>query len=123
MTATEPFEGLPEGLALDEAVAVPAEADATTDADADELEGEAERGPSAISVQGVSKHFRLFHERPTFLKERITGGRSKGTVDEFWALKDVSLEIEAGSMYGLIGHNGSGKSTLLRMMAGIHRPN
>jgi lipopolysaccharide transport system ATP-binding protein len=123
MTTTEPFEGLPEGLALDDAVPG-ADADgAPVDAEAEPLEEEAERGPSAISVQGVSKHFRLFHERPTFLKERITGGGGKAKVDEFWALKDVSLEIEAGSMYGLIGHNGSGKSTLLRMMAGIHRPN
>ncbi len=37
-------------------------------------------------------------------------------------LRDIDLEIPAGSFFGLIGHNGSGKSTLLRLMAGIHRP-
>lgn len=77
--------------------------------------------PVAISVQEVSKRFRRYSERATFLKERLTGG-GKTRHNEFWALRDVSLDVEAGSMYGLIGHNGSGKSTLLRMMAGIHRP-
>ena len=38
------------------------------------------------------------------------------------ALKNVSLEVESGSIFGLIGTNGAGKSTLLRIMAGIYRP-
>ncbi|MEZ5165567.1 MAG: ATP-binding cassette domain-containing protein [Acidimicrobiales bacterium] len=37
-------------------------------------------------------------------------------------MRDISLDIEPGAFFGLIGHNGSGKSTLLRLMAGIHRP-
>ncbi len=40
----------------------------------------------------------------------------------FKALDDVSLEVPAGSTYGLIGSNGSGKSTLLKLMANIHLP-
>ena len=43
-------------------------------------------------------------------------------VSDFWVLRDVDVEIPAGSFFGLIGHNGSGKSTLLRLIAGIHRP-
>jgi len=114
MSATEPFEGLPDALDL--------ELDVVADeVEAEEEERERSLKPAAISVAGVSKKFRLYSERATFLKERVTGG-NKAVVDDFWALKDVSLDIEAGSMYGLIGHNGSGKSTLLRMMAGIHRP-
>jgi len=93
----------------------------STELTLDAAAGPEEHKPSAIVVEDVSKRFKLYHERPTFLKERMTGA-GKARYDEFWALKDVSLEIEAGSMYGLIGHNGSGKSTLLRMMAGIHRP-
>jgi ABC-2 type transport system ATP-binding protein/lipopolysaccharide transport system ATP-binding protein len=75
----------------------------------------------AIVVEGVSKRFRLYSDRPTSLKERFV--RLKGAVyEDFWALKDITLAIPEGSTFGLIGHNGSGKSTLLRLMAGIHRP-
>ncbi len=76
-----------------------------------------------IIVDNVSKQFRLQADRSTSIKELFTRrGRDK-SVDEFWALKDVSLEIPEGSMYALIGHNGSGKSTLLRCIAGIYQPN
>jgi lipopolysaccharide transport system ATP-binding protein len=77
---------------------------------------------SKIVVDGVSKKFNLQRDRATSVKEMFTRiGRDK-TRDEFWALDDVSLEIEEGSMYALVGHNGSGKSTLLRCIAGIYRP-
>lgn len=75
----------------------------------------------AIKVDDISKMYRKYTERSTSLKERIT--KVKGDrYEEFWAIKDVSLEIEHGAFYGLVGHNGSGKSTLLRMMAGVHKP-
>ena len=75
----------------------------------------------AIVVDGVSKRFRLYHERNQTLKAAVTrGGRAR--FDEFWALRDVSLEIEAGKTYGLVGENGSGKSTLLKCIARILRP-
>jgi ABC-type polysaccharide/polyol phosphate transport system ATPase subunit len=75
----------------------------------------------AVVVDDVSKRFRLYREKTTTLKERFT--RLRGSVHEdYWALKNVSLEVPRGTTYGIIGHNGSGKSTLLRLMAGIHRP-
>lgn len=75
----------------------------------------------AIVVDGVSKQFRLYHERNRSLKSAVLrGGRAR--FDEFWALRDVSLEIEEGMTYGLIGENGSGKSTLLKCIARILRP-
>ena len=75
----------------------------------------------AIVVDGVSKKFRLYKERAGSLKEMITA-RNFGRYEEFWALRDVSFEVEPGSVYGLVGHNGSGKSSLLRLIAGIQRP-
>jgi ABC-2 type transport system ATP-binding protein/lipopolysaccharide transport system ATP-binding protein len=55
------------------------------------------------------------------IKERVIRGRSKNTQD-FWAVKDVSLQVPKGSVYGLIGHNGSGKSTMLKLITKIYRP-
>lgn len=75
----------------------------------------------AVSVRDVSKRFKLHRDRRTSLKERFVK-RSGGRYDEFWALRDITLDVAPGSTYGLIGQNGSGKSTLLKLMAGIHRP-
>jgi ABC-type polysaccharide/polyol phosphate transport system ATPase subunit len=77
-------------------------------------------GTPAISVDHVSKRFRLYHERNQSLKATVMRGR-RARYDEFWALDDVSLEIPTGATFGLIGENGSGKSTLLKCMARILR--
>jgi len=75
----------------------------------------------AVVVEGVSKRFRLYHERNQSLKAAVMrAGRAR--FDEFWALRDVSLEIKEGTTFGLIGENGSGKSTLLKCIAKILRP-
>ena len=75
----------------------------------------------AISVGRVSKSFRVYHERPSSLKERILRlRRSRG--QDFWALRDVGFEVPEGQTWGLIGANGSGKSTLLKIIGGILRP-
>jgi len=76
---------------------------------------------NSVVVDGVSKRFKLYTDRPPSLKHRLLSS-SRGKPREHWALKDVSFEVPEGSMYALIGHNGSGKSTLLRCIAGIYRP-
>ena len=75
----------------------------------------------AIAVDHVSKRYRLYHERNQSLKVALLR-RGRMKYEEFWALKDVSLEIPTGETFGLIGENGSGKSTLLKCMARILRP-
>jgi ABC-2 type transport system ATP-binding protein len=75
----------------------------------------------AVVVDDVSKRFRLYHERNQSLKAAVMrSGRAR--YDEFWALRDVSLEIAEGKTFGLVGENGSGKSTLLKCIAKILRP-
>jgi lipopolysaccharide transport system ATP-binding protein len=77
---------------------------------------------AAVEIEGIGKRFRRHADRRSTLKELIVRGRSR-QVHDFWALRDVTLTIPRGTVYGLIGHNGSGKSTLLKVMAGIYRPN
>ncbi len=76
---------------------------------------------AAIQIAGVSKRYRKYHERNQSLKATVMRGR-RARYEEFWALRDVSFEIDAGTTFGLIGENGSGKSTLLKCMAKILRP-
>jgi ABC-2 type transport system ATP-binding protein len=76
---------------------------------------------AAIEIQGVSKRFRLYHEKYSSLKERILHA-GKIPYEEFWAVRDVEAEIDAGKTVGILGRNGSGKSTLLKCVAGILQP-
>lgn len=76
---------------------------------------------AAVSVEGVSKRFRVYHERNQSLKVALMRGR-RARYEEFWALRDIDLEIPQGRTFGLIGHNGSGKSTLLKCLARILVP-
>ncbi|MDO4242240.1 MAG: ABC transporter ATP-binding protein [Actinomyces sp.] len=76
---------------------------------------------SAISVDSLSKTFRVYQERNNTLKSALLRRRTAAYRD-FEALKDVSLEIPQGSTFALVGDNGSGKSTLLKCLARILVP-
>ena len=99
-----------------------AEAPGSSDQPGDEAAADAADSPDiAITVDHVSKKFRLYRDRASSLKEMVTR-RFTSRYEEFWAVNDVDIRIKRGQTFGLIGHNGSGKSTLLRLMAGIHPP-
>ncbi len=71
-----------------------------------------------IEAQQLSKRFLLRHNASVELKVRFLSLLHPGqreSVEEFWALKDVSLRIERGEAVGLVGRNGSGKSTFLKL--------
>ncbi len=74
-----------------------------------------------VAVQGVSKRFVMHQDKS--LKERMVAfATSRKHRQDFWALRDIELEIPTGSTVGLVGHNGSGKSTLLKVIGGIIQP-
>ncbi len=75
----------------------------------------------AIVVDGLSKRFRIYHERNNTLKSAVMR-RNRAHYEDFWALRDVSFEIPQGRTFGLVGDNGSGKSTLLKTLAKILFP-
>ena len=76
---------------------------------------------TVLRVENVSKQYRTYTRPADRLKESLTRGRLRRH-KEFWALQDVSFELEKGTTVGIVGPNGCGKSTLLQIIAGTLEP-
>lgn len=92
----------------------------------------------AIRVEGLSKRYRIgavnshrtlrealsesFARPMQRIRSRFTGEPRSATRDAFWALNDVTFEVNRGEVLGIIGRNGTGKSTLLKILSRVTEP-
>ena len=93
-----------------------AEGDLMTDAAAAEL---AATETHAIRAHGLGIRFRRNRRGRRSFKDLLAGRRRRTRPGEFWALRDVSIEVRPGEAIGVVGRNGQGKSTLLKLVAGV----
>lgn len=77
-----------------------------------------------IKVNNVGMKFDLGEEKDNSLKKVFINmfKHKKNNKTYFWALKDVTLNVEKGDVVGFIGSNGAGKSTLLKVISGVMKP-
>lgn len=75
----------------------------------------------AVRCSQLSKYYPIYRQPSDRLRQWLWGARRQ-YYREFWAVRDLSLEIKRGEVVGILGKNGSGKSTLLQMICGCVTP-
>jgi ABC-type polysaccharide/polyol phosphate transport system ATPase subunit len=77
-----------------------------------------------VTVDNVSKRFYLHHQKARSFQDALVNlvHRRNGHIEEFWALKGVTFDVQRGETLGIVGTNGSGKSTVLKLITRILAP-
>ena len=83
---------------------------------------------SAIEIQDIGKRYKLGKIGTVNLRHFLTEAmkssvsKNKSKKEDFWALKDINLNVNQGEVVGIIGKNGAGKSTLLKILSRVTEP-